>query len=150
MAAGWNVDGLQGDGGWGDQSSQLQAAIVMAGPMEMTTGSVAERSRNEPGKSNSNVWLRHTIDDAPDLYRLADAHANNSESTSPILFMVGEHDKPERNQPSRDKLSRFNIPTGVKVYRNGKHGCWNQQPWFNEMVADMDEYFARHLWPAQE
>ncbi len=38
MATGWKEKTLQGDGGHADQSSRLKAAIVMAGPMQMTTG----------------------------------------------------------------------------------------------------------------
>ena len=72
MATGHDVAGLQGDGGNPGVSSKLQAAIVMAGPMGMITGSVADRSRNQSRISNSNKWPGNTIDEAPDLYRLAD------------------------------------------------------------------------------
>lgn len=145
MATGWHNKQLQGDGGWADRTSKLQAAIVMAGPMEMTTGSVAERSIEMPAESNSNKWLGKTVKEAPELYALADAHLQISEKSSPILFMVGEHDNPQRNQPSRDKLKEHGVWTGLKVYPDGKHGCWNQLPWFEEMVADMDEFFVTHL-----
>ena len=59
--------------------------------------------------------------------------------------MVGEHDQPQRNQPSRDKLKELGVWTGLKVYEDGKHGCWNQLPWFDTMVADMDEFFEAQL-----
>ena len=122
---------------------KLQAAIVMAGPMEMTTGSVAERSR--AGTANSNHWLGKTIDEAPELYALADAHLHISDASPPILFMCGELDKPERNQPSRDKLKAAGVWTDIKVYKDGKHGCWNQLPWFNTMLDDMDSFFKEYL-----
>jgi gluconolactonase len=144
MATGWQDKAIQGSE-WPDESSRLKAAIVMAGPMEMTTGSVAQRSRTIGNKSNSNVWLGKTIDEAPELYRLADAHLHISAESSPILFMVGEHDKPERNQPSRDKLKAAGVWSGLKVYQDGKHGCWNQLPWFSQMTDDMDAFFKRHL-----
>ena len=145
MATGWQNKDLQGNGGWANRTSRLQAAIVMAGPMEMTTGSVAERSINSPNQSNSNKWLGKTIKEAPELYALADAHLQISKEGSSILFMVGEHDKPERNEPSREKLKENGVWTGVKVYKDGKHGCWNQLPWFNDMVEDMDQFFQQHL-----
>jgi gluconolactonase len=141
MATGWQNKELQGTGGWADRTSKLQAAIVMAGPMEMTTGSVAERSMTVPNQSNSNKWLGKNVEEAPELYALADAHLQISDKSSPILFMVGEHDNPQRNQPSRDKLSERGRWNGLKVYADGKHGCWNQLPWFNDMVDDMDRYF---------
>lgn len=130
-------------GSSGFEHTRLRAAIVMAGPMEMISGSVAERSR--AGTANSNVWLGKTITQAPQLYATADAHVHISKASSPILFMVGEHDNPSRNQPSRDKLKEAGVWTGLKVYKDGKHGCWNQLPWFTEMVADMDEFFGEQM-----
>ncbi len=73
MASGFKNPQLQGSGGYANQSSKLKAAIVMAGPLQMITGSVAERSRTHPSESNSNKWLGKTVDEAPELYRLADA-----------------------------------------------------------------------------
>ena len=59
--------------------------------------------------------------------------------------MTGEHDNPKRNQPSRDKLKAAGVWTDIKVYKDGKHGCWNRLPWFNTMLDDMDEFFKEHL-----
>ncbi|MFK7778776.1 MAG: alpha/beta hydrolase fold domain-containing protein, partial [Gimesia sp.] len=145
MAAAPHVNKLQGDAGYQDQSSALQAAIVMAGPMQMASGSVAERSRKSPKKSNSNQWLGKTIDEDLELYQLSDAYLHLSKQTPPLLFMMGEFDHPERNAPSREKLKSLGVTTGLKVYAKGKHGCWNQRPWFNDMVKDMDRFFQDHL-----
>jgi sugar lactone lactonase YvrE/alpha-beta hydrolase superfamily lysophospholipase len=145
MATGSDNPKLQGEGAHPSQSSRLQAAIVMAGPMEMTSGSVAERSRSPDTHSNSNIWLGKTVDEAPALYRLADAHLHISKDDPPLLFMVGEHDKPERNQPSRERLAALGVWTGLKVYADGKHGCWNQLPWFSNMVGDMEAFFKEKL-----
>ena len=140
-SAGGHLVGLMATAG----EPKLQAAIVMAGPMEMTTGSVAERSRQPDSGSNSNVWLGKTVDEAPELYRQADAHVHISKDDPPILFMVGEHDKPERNAPSRARLKELGVWTDVKIYKDGKHGCWNQLPWFDEMLADMVSFFRERL-----
>lgn len=145
MAAAPHVKALQGKAGNQDQSSALQAAIVMAGPMQMASGSVAERSRKSPDKSNSNQWLGKTIDEAPELYELSDAYVHLSEKTPPLLFMTGEFDNPERNAASREKLKSLGVTTGIKVYPKGKHGCWNRLPWFNDMVADMDQFFQEQF-----
>lgn len=142
MATGWKAPGLQPNV-VSNKSSQLGAAIVMAGPMELTTGAVAKRSRT--GTSNSNVWFGKQVDEAPELYALGDAHLYIDGDSSPILFMCGEHDNPERNEPSRKKLKEAGVWTGLKVYKDGKHGCWNQSPWFDEMVSDMDSFFKEQL-----
>ena len=145
MASGWQEPQLQGDGGNARQSSRLQAAVVMAGPLQMTTGSVAQRSRESGSDSNANRWLRQTVDEAPELYRLADAHLHISAETPPILFLTGELDNPERNQASRQKLQELGIKTGLKTYPDAKHGCWNQLPWFRLFVDDIESFFQQQL-----
>ena len=143
MASGGGNPKLQGDGGHADRLARIQAAIVMAGPMQMMTGSVADRSAQKT--SNSNVWLEGSLAEKPELYRLADAHVQIDASTCPILFMAGEHDNPDRNSLSRDKLTSLGIETGIKTYQDGKHGCWNRLPWFDLMVQDMDQFLTKQL-----
>lgn len=145
MASGSGNTNLQGTAGNLKTSSKIQAAIVLAGPLEMLTGSVAERSRSGKGFSNSNSWLRGTVDEKPALYRDADAFVQIDENTCPILFMTGEFDNPARNQRSRERLSELGIATGIKTYKDGKHGCWNRLPWLDEMVPDMGVFLSRHL-----
>ncbi len=145
MASGSGNTNLQGTTGNLETSSKIQAAIVMAGPLEMLTGSVAERSRSGKGFSNSNSWLGGTVDEKPALYRDADAFVQIDENTCPILFMTGEFDNPARNQRSRDRLSKLGIATDIKTYQGGKHGCWNRLPWLDEMVPDMANFLREHL-----
>ena len=145
MASGSGNSNLQGTAGNLETPSGIQAAIVMAGPLEMLTGSVAERSRSGKGFSNSNSWLRGTVDEKPALYRDADAFVQIDRNSCPILFMTGEFDNPARNQRSRDRLSKLGIATGIKTYKGGKHGCWNRLPWLDEMVPDMAVFFREHL-----
>ncbi len=144
MAAEPNANELQGDGGNRIQSSRIAAAVCMAGPMEMTTGSVAERSR-AGGESNSNVWLGKTIDQDPALYKLSSPYDHFTKDTPPILFQTGELDNPERDLPSIEKLKSLGVWTEQKIYPKGKHGCWMQPAYFTTMVDDMDAFFQAHL-----
>lgn len=145
MATGWDNPRLQRSPGFEEDAARLDVAIVMAGPLQMTTGSVATKSRDPKSGSNANVWLGKTVDEDPELYALADAHMQVSKGDSPLYFLVGEHDDPERNQATRNALSALGIANGLKVYKDGKHGCWNNHPWFAPMVDDMVEIFDRHL-----
>ena len=145
MASGNGNPNLQVTAGNFETSSKIQAAIVMAGPLEMLTGSVAERSRSGKGFSNANSWLRGTVDEKPSLYRDADAYVQIDKNTCPILFMTGEFDNPARNQSSRDRLSKLGIATDIKTYKDGKHGCWNRLPWLDEMVLDMADFLRDNL-----
>ena len=144
MATGWKQEALQGDGGNPDRSPRLQAAIVMAGPMQVDSGSVAERS--QPGKtSNATQWIGGDIEQKKDLYRLASADRHIDKDSAPILFMVGEHDQPQRNARARELLRKAGVWSGLKIYQDGKHGCWNRNPWFGLMVDDMDIFFKDKL-----
>lgn len=144
LAAAADVPELQGPAEKYEQSSQIQAAIVLAGPLELAKGSVAERSRTV-ANSNANLWIGKTIDQAPDLYRLASATTHFDKRTPPILFMAGEHDQPQRNQPSRDQLKMLGVETGLVVVPEGKHGCWNRHPFFLPMIDDMHAFLAKHI-----
>ena len=143
MASGWDDPGLQGDGGNTDQSSRLHLAFVMAGPMQTATGNVANKSGTGQ-TSNATQWLGKSIDEAPKLYKLADAHAHISKSTCPIFFMTGEHDNPARNELSRAKLNQLGILTSLMTYKDGKHGCWNRHPWFSRMADEIAHQLATH------
>ncbi len=147
MAAAPQVSELQGSGGHADQSSQLQAAVLMAGPMELATGPVAERSRKGAGKSFTIVFLGKTIDEDKPLYELASPYTHFSKQTPPLLFQTGELDSPSRDLPSIERLKDLGVWAEQKVYAGGKHGCWMQAAWFGPMVDDMDTFFQGHLKP---
>lgn len=143
LATGGDLPELRGTGNWDGVSSKIQAAVVLAGPMEMTTGSVAERSRTKPKTSNANMWLGGTIDEKPALYALADAHLKISKDDCPILFMAGEKDNPQRNAPSREKLKAVGVHTGLISYPGAKHGAWNSFPWFDEYINDIAAFLEQ-------
>lgn len=143
MATGWKVKELQGDGGSADATSRLKAAVVMAGPLEIDTGPVAERSLT--GKGYANDWIGGTVETNAAGYRLASAYRYIDADSPPILFMRGEHDNPTADQNSIDALKAAGVWADIKIYKDGKHGCWNQLPWFNDMVADMDAFFQDKL-----
>jgi len=145
MAAAPHVAALQGDGGHAGVSSRLQAAVVLAGPMQLTTGSVARKSREQPESSNANKWFGKTLDEAPELYKLGAPFSHFSPRTPPILFMRGQYDAPSANIEGRARLAGHKVLTQAAVYYRGRHGCWNQHPWFDAMVDDIDGFLTRHL-----
>lgn len=146
MAAAADEPRLQGDGGNAGVSSRLQLAVVMAGPMQMASGSVAERSRTGM-TSNATNWLGTTIDADRSLYELADALEHIDAATCPIYFLVGAKDQPQRNAPTRERLADLGISTGVKVFADGEHGCWNRLPWFTRFIDEIDRLAQDQLSP---
>lgn len=129
----------------GDYSSALQSAIVLAGPLDLLTGPVAEKSLNMPAQSNANKWIGKTVAEDPAAYKLASPLYHINAQTSPIHFLLGEHDSPERNIASRQALTKLGIPSRLHVYRFGLHGCWNSGPWFYPLADDAARLFAWDL-----
>lgn len=145
MAAAPHVKALQGSGGHPDRSSALQAAVVLAGPMQLASGPVARKSREQPKTSNANKWFGKTIDEAPALYRLASPFTHFSARTPPLLFQRGQFDAPPANVEARTRLTELRVPARAHVYQLGRHGCWNQHPWFDVMLDDIDTFLAGTL-----
>ncbi|MFP6702898.1 MAG: alpha/beta hydrolase [Planctomycetaceae bacterium] len=145
MAAAPQVAALQGDGGHAGVSSALQAAVVLAGPMQLTTGSVAVKSREQPESSFANKWFGKTLAEAPQLYRLGAPFTHFSPKTPPILFLRGQYDALSANVEARSRLAGHGVTSAALVYYRGRHGCWNQHPWFDVMVDEIDSFLAQHL-----
>ena len=76
----------------------------------------------------------------------ADAHLHIDQNTPPILFQYGGVEDPSEIQPTVEKLKKLGIPVGVLThYEDGKHGCWNNHPWFKPMMEDIDDWFRENL-----
>ncbi|VAX40705.1 hypothetical protein MNBD_PLANCTO02-3396 [hydrothermal vent metagenome] len=145
MATAPDVPEFQGKGGNAKVSSRVKAAIILAGPMQMATGLVAENSRKSPKFSAASIWLGKPIDKAPDLYKLADPYLHLSKKTPPILFLMGEFDRKDMNALARKKMKELGITTGLITYPKGRHGFWNLLPWLDLVVVDIDLFFQKEL-----
>lgn len=128
-----------------DVSGQIQSAVMLAGPMDLTSGSVAKRSRENPNQSNSNKWIGKTIDEAPQLYALGSPIKHATKSSPPMFFMRGEFDKPLADASMQKKLAELSVHSELMIYKNAKHACWNLHPWFDIMVDDIDSFLSKTL-----
>jgi len=119
----------------------------MSGPMEISTGSVAERSLTAKNPVANAIFLfGGTVKEQSGLYKLADAHLHINKETPPILFQFGGKEDPSKVQPSIEKLKKLGVPTKLLThYQDGKHGCWNRHPWFLPVIEDVDSWFQEHL-----
>ena len=141
------VKTLHGEGGSNQFSSEVQAAVVMSGPMRISTGRVAEKSMQINNAQSFAVKLfGGTIQQLPQQYQAADAHLHIDKDTPPILFQYGGAEDPGEIEPTVEKLEKLEIPVEVLThYKDGKHGCWNNHPWFMPMMEDIDAWFQEHL-----
>ena len=141
------VKSLHGNGGNENFSSKVQAAVVMSGPMRISTGRVAEKSMQINNAQSFAVKLfGGTIQQLPQQYQAADAHLHIDKDTPPILFQYGGAEDPSEIEPTVEKLEKLEIPVEVLThYKDGKHGCWNNHPWFMPIMEDIDAWFQEHL-----
>lgn len=127
----------------GDAS--LAAAVVMAGPLEIASGSVAERSLEQPQQSNAVLWMRGDVQEQSERYRLADAYEQVDSSMPPTLFLCGSKDSPQRNQKTRDKMTALGIANAIVIHQDATHGHWNRPDWIAQVVDDIDQFLNAHL-----
>lgn len=126
-------------------SAAVQATCVMAGPTDLTSPSFTEPQRKKGAESYTFQWLGSHFDDAPGVYREAAPLTHFTRTTGPILFLTGDQDNPERDHVAMAKLKTLGVPTDQVVLKDAKHGCWNQQPWFDQCVDAVDKWFKTYL-----
>ncbi|TWU65226.1 Lipase 2 [Crateriforma conspicua] len=144
MAAGDDEPRLRHPGIMDDVSTHLDAAVIMAGPLQMLTGSVAQRSKSDPENSNAVNWIGGDVDQNRDLYQLADAHQKIDATMPPTLFICGSLDSPDRNEATREKMRSLGRPVELIVHPDAKHGHWNRPEWILRVVDDIDGFLSRH------
>ncbi|GIW97551.1 MAG: hypothetical protein KatS3mg111_0884 [Pirellulaceae bacterium] len=150
MATGWDVPELQPSGQvvllTPQQSvaidSRPAAAVVMAGPLQIASGSVAEASR-AGSVSNATGWLGATIDAAPDRYHLADAYEKISADDPPILFLTGSRDNPQRDEPSWRRMRELGVRAEQVIHEGATHGHWNRAEWMDRVVEDICRFLMQ-------
>ncbi len=151
MGTGHDVEQLQPSGditGLKQQtdpiSARADAVVVMAGPMQIASGSVAERSQSGM-ESNAIHWLGKTIDEAPELYHLADAFEKISADDPPMLFIRGTLDQPHADDLSLGKLKSVGVAASQKLHEGAKHGHWNRDETMGEVVSDIVDFLNQQL-----
>lgn len=145
LATSAKVEKFEGDGGNAEHSSGVQAAVNMAGTMDMTMPHFIERVRKDP-KDRAALFLGATYDDNPKLYVEASPITHIDCCTPPILFMDGEHDRPAfRTEATRKQMKTLGIHTDLIVVKDGPHAFWLFEPWFTPTVNDVAKFLEKTL-----
>lgn len=128
------IERFEGEGGNQDESSAIQAAIVMGGGMDYVTPLEENPDKDVP---NMLVFFGASYRENPKIYAEASPVTHVGPKTPPFLFIDCEFDQPgERYATVRDKLDKLKIPNELIVTEGGKHGCWNSEPWFSPILRD--------------
>jgi len=133
---------FEGTGGNAEQSSALQAAVLMGAGVDQAT-----RAQETPKPiQNQVVFFGGTYAEKKDVYVAASPITHVSAKTPPMLFIEGEFDTPgERYVEMRKKLDALHIPNRLVIVQDGKHGCWGQNPWMMPMVEEIAAFLKTHL-----
>ena len=131
-------------------SSHLNALVVLAGPMEVSPGRVADQSIAEPEKSFSVIWFGGDANQKPDLYKLADVASKIDATMPPVLFLTGSEDKPDKNKAVQEKLELLGVETGLSIVEGAKHAQWNSPQFMPQFVEAIDGFLKKNLGSTDE
>lgn len=143
MAVGHNIAELRHANTEG--SSQLAALVVMAGPMEIATGRIADESVTKPDESFAVVGFGGNAKQKPELYELADVASKMDAAMPPVLFLTGSEDRPEQNKAVQEKLKSLGVKTELSIQEGAKHAQWNSPQFMPMFVEAIDQFLKKNL-----
>jgi pectinesterase len=131
---------FEGEGPDRDQSSAVQACIVMAGSMSVIPP--------DPSKTSPGALAFFGVDYAtnPDLYAQASPITHVRAGVPPVTFIEGEKDTVKLGRAEmQEKLRQLGIETDLHTLKDAPHPFWMGQPWLDETVEIATAYFKKHL-----
>ncbi|MFP6612110.1 MAG: alpha/beta hydrolase [Pirellulales bacterium] len=150
MAASNGIARFEGKGEHREFSSDVQAAIVMCGPMNLLSPHIIERVEKAAAKPEGDAIIDFMGGALPGqktgIYREASPLTHVSERTPPMLFIDGEYDRPRvRYTEFRAKLDQHKIPNEFVLMPKAPHPFWNMRQWFLPTVSAVDQFLQKQL-----
>ncbi|GIW92518.1 MAG: hypothetical protein KatS3mg110_0559 [Pirellulaceae bacterium] len=139
------ADGLEGQGGWGDQSSKVQVVVAFAGPTALDAPDIPEVS-----KPLVRDFLGGTADEKADLYRKASPVTYVTKGDAPMLLFQGTNDPlVPYTQAYRmlEAMQAAGVEGRVEFLVGAGHG-WGD-PERERTFQAMFEFLDRYLKPAK-
>ncbi|MAS95744.1 MAG: hypothetical protein CMO55_21285 [Verrucomicrobiales bacterium] len=150
MAATNGKEEFEGEGEHKDTSSDVQAAIVMCGPMNLLEENIVQRVEEAVGKPEGDAILDFMGGAVPsvnnEIYKAASPLTHVSKRTPPMLFIDGENDRPKvRYTEFWEKMDELQIPHEFVLMPKGPHPFWVMKEWFDPTVEAVDAFLQKHL-----
>ncbi|MDC0291697.1 SMP-30/gluconolactonase/LRE family protein [Verrucomicrobiales bacterium] len=137
------IEELEGEGGYRDFSSTIQASAAMGGQSDFMS------ERNRLKSAEAEIWqqfLGGSQDEVPDNYRLASPRTHLDAGDPAIFFLTGEFDDPStRGDTLRHDAMALGVPTGLFVVKGAPHALLNKQESFDIALDQLDAFFTLHL-----
>ena len=138
-----NKDGLEGKGGWPDESSKVQAVVSYFGPTQLDANDIP--SNSVPLVS---TFIGGSQKEKPEAYRLASPLTYVSPEDAPMLLFHGTSDPiVPYSQAIKmvTAMTRHNIPGRVELLMNADHGGnWGVEK-FERTKDATSAFFEKHL-----
>ncbi len=133
-------DGFEGEGGWADQSSQVQAVLSYFGPTDFTL--------EYPAASAAivNDFVGFTLEENAEVRKQASPITYVSEGDAPMLLFQGTKDRlvpHEQAMVMAEAMTNAGIPGRVELLIGFDHG-WGGAD-LERTKKETLEFFARHL-----
>jgi acetyl esterase/lipase len=131
---------FEGEGPNKEQSSAVQACIVMAGAQDVF---VANQAKTSEGAM---AFFGASCADDPELYKQASPISHVRPGVPPTIFIEGEKDSLKIGRAEmQDKLRALGIETSLHTLKDAPHPFWMSQPWLDETVEIANAFFKKHL-----
>jgi acetyl esterase/lipase len=128
-------DGLEGDGGWADQPSKVQAAVSFFGPTDLAASDIPEAAKNIV-----KGFIGGTPAEKPREYRQASPLTYVSPGDAPMLLFQGTRDVLVPHTQAfamAEAMTRYNVPGRVELLIGAGHG-WGGR----ELGHTVDQTYA--------
>lgn len=131
---------FEGDGPFPEQSSAVQACIVMAATQDLLAANKDKTS------TNAVTFFGGTAAEMPDIYRDASPITHVRAGVPPTIFIEGAKDTLKVGRAEMmEKLRALGIETGLHTLPEAPHPFWMSQPWCDQTVEIAAAFFRKHL-----
>jgi pectinesterase len=131
---------FEGEGPNKDQSTVVQACIVMAATQDLAASNAM--------KTNESViaFFGAPFSEKPEIFREASPITHVRAGVPPTIFIEGEKDTLKVGRAEmQEKLRALGIETAVHTLKDAPHPFWMSQPWLDETVDIATGFFKKHL-----
>jgi len=134
-------DGLEGNGGWADRSSKVQAVVSFVGPTDLTRTDFPDRV-----KGILQGFIGGSLEEKPDSYAAASPITYLDKSDAPMLLFHGTKDPLIPNTQAfvmAEALTKAEIPGRVELLLGKGHG-WGE-PHMSQTLEKTYLFFDQQL-----
>jgi len=131
---------FEGDGPFKDQSSAVQACVIMASSQDLAA------VNKEKTSENAVLFFGGTYAEMPDVFKNASTITHVRAGVCPVIFIEGGRDTLKVGRAEMmAKLKALGIETALHTLKHGPHPFWMSDPWCAETVDIADAFFKKHL-----